>query len=299
MRRLLIALCGGVVLLVTVLAFSSGTANALDEHECLQCHSDPTLSKTNHAGQRIPLYIDEEVLNISAHRFIDCTTCHTSDPHADDTPLTKQSLAEKCGSCHEYQRKLHLTSIHGEQLAQGNQDVATCVDCHSLTGDAHGVIRVLEYDAPTYKKNISETCAQCHGNQELMEKYGILEKVYETYMRSFHGKAIQLGSYDLRKLNKATCVSCHGSHDIKSIADPDSPVAGVENLSETCESCHPGAGPELVSGFLGHKEVSPQQTPGVFYVEKFFIVLTSSVIALGAVVVVAAGIRWGINGWKG
>ncbi|MFC1935806.1 cytochrome c3 family protein [Chloroflexota bacterium] len=298
MRRSLLVLGAAVVALILMLAYTPNKADALDENQCLACHGDPTLGKVTEDGRRVPLYVVEETLNISAHRFIDCTTCHTSKPHEVATPLTKQSLAEKCGSCHQYQYKLHLESIHGEQLAQGNPDVATCVDCHSPTGNPHSVIRVLEYDAPTYKKNVAETCAQCHGNGELMEKYGILEKVYETYMRSFHGKAIQLGSYDLRKLNKATCVSCHGSHDIKNVSAPQSPVVGVENLARTCESCHPEAGVELASGFLGHKEVSPQYSSIVFYIEKFFVLLTSSVIALGGFVVSVAGIRWGISRWR-
>jgi len=66
---------------------------------------------------------------------------------------------------------------------------------------------VLEYNAPTYKKNIAQTCAKCHGNEELMASYGIVEKVYESYMRSFHGKAMQLGTYEITQLDKATCTN--------------------------------------------------------------------------------------------
>jgi len=99
--------------------------------------------------------------------------------------------------------------------------VATCVDCHSTEGNPHSVVRVLEYNAPTYTKNISQTCARCHDNQELMASYGIVEKVYESYMRSFHGKAMQLDT-ELVQLDKATCTNCHGVHDIKSVQDPTS-----------------------------------------------------------------------------
>ena len=120
------------------------------------------------------------------------------------------------------------------------------------------MIRVLEYDAPAYRKNTAQTCAKCHGDEDLMGRYGILEKVYESYMRSFHGKAIQLGSYEISQLDKATCTNCHGTHDIAKTDDPDSPVAGVENLAVTCEQCHEGAGVEFASGFLGHKDVSPR-----------------------------------------
>jgi hypothetical protein len=298
LKGLLLIPAIGLVLVIMISAYNLSKTYALDENQCLFCHGNPELTKVTPSGQKISLYVDEEALNSSAHRFIDCTICHTSQPHRVATPLTKLSLAEKCGTCHQYEYKLHLQSIHGEQLVQGNPDVATCADCHSPEGNPHSIVRVLEYDAPAYRKNIAQTCAKCHGNEELMARYGILEKVYETYMRSFHGKAMQLGTYEISQLDKATCINCHGTHDIKSINNPESPVAGVENLAKVCEQCHPGAGVEFASGFLGHKEVSPQTAPWVFYTEKFFIILTTSVITLGVFVVTIAGIRWGLNRWR-
>jgi hypothetical protein len=298
-RGLFIALFFGLVVTVVGVTLTATETYALDEQQCLSCHGDPLLTKPIPGGGEIPLFVDEKALDSSAHRFIDCFTCHSSEPHMVDTPLTKQSLAEKCGTCHEYQRKLHLESVHGEQLVQGNPDVATCVDCHSSHRNPHSVVRVLEYNAPAYKKNIAETCAKCHGNEELMENYGIVEKVYESYMRSFHGKAIQLGTYEISQLDKATCTNCHGTHDIQSTSEgTNSPVVGVENLVKTCEPCHPGAEVEFVSGFLGHKDVNAENAPAVFYTEKFFITLTISVVSFGILVVALGLVRWGLNKWK-
>ncbi len=271
---------------------------ALDENNCLSCHGNTGLNKTNEEGDVISLYVDEQKTNTAAHRYIDCTTCHTPEPHKVDTPLTKLSLAEKCGSCHQYENKLHLESIHGQQLVQGNPDVATCVDCHSNESNPHSVIRVLEYNAPAYKKNIAQTCASCHDDEELMASYGIMEKVYESYMRSFHGKAMQLGTYEVTQLDKATCTNCHGVHDIKSINDPDSPVAGLDNLAKTCEQCHPGAGLEFAAGFLGHQEASPQNIPVAHYTEIIFNILLITVISFGAVVVIMAIVRYSLNRWR-
>ncbi len=298
-RGLFLALLMGLVVIpVILLSYASTEAYALDEHQCRTCHGNPDLAKTTEGGRKISLYIKEETLNTSAHRFIDCTICHSSEPHKVATPLTKLSLAEKCGSCHQYEYKLHLESIHGQQLVQGNPDVATCVDCHSPVGNPHSIIRVLQYSSPTYKKNISQTCARCHGDEELMGKYGIVEKVYETYMRSFHGKAMQLGTYEISQLDKATCTNCHGVHDIKSVSDPTSPVAGLDNLAKTCEQCHHGAGVEFASGFLGHKEASPENIPAAYYTEKLFTILLATVVAFGALVVLMAIIRFTINRWR-
>ncbi len=298
MRRLFLFLAIGLVVVGLFLASISINTYALDENSCLSCHGDPDLTKTNAGGEKISLYVSEQAVNTAAHRYIDCTTCHTPEPHKVATPLTKLSLAEKCGSCHQYEYKLHLESIHGQQLVQGNPDVATCVDCHSPEGNPHSVIRVLEYNAPAYKKNIAETCAKCHSNEELMANYGILEKVYESYMRSFHGKAMQLGTYEITQLDKATCTNCHGIHDIKSASDPGSPVAGLDNLAKTCEQCHSGAGVEFASGFLGHKEASPQNIPVAHYTDILFTILLITVVAFGALVVLVAIVRFSINRWR-
>ncbi|MBI4188379.1 MAG: hypothetical protein HY529_04130 [Chloroflexi bacterium] len=298
LKRLMPFLAFGIVLTASILALNTTRVASLDENKCLTCHSNPDLSKTNAAGQRISLYVSEEALNKGAHRYTDCTTCHTTEPHKTDTPLTKLSLAQKCGSCHQYQYKLHLDSIHGQQLVQGNPDVATCVDCHSPTGNPHSVIRVLEYDAPTYKKNIAQTCGKCHGNEKLMASYGIVEKVYESYMRSFHGKAMQLGTYEITQLDKATCTNCHGTHDIKSASDPTSPVAGLDNLAQTCEQCHPGAGINFARGFLGHKEASPENIPVAYYVKIFYTVLLISIISVGGFLMLTATIRFAMNRWR-
>ena len=281
-----------------ILALQATSAYGLDENNCLACHGNPEMTKTTGEGIKVSLYVNQEAVNTAAHRFIDCTTCHTSKPHEVDTPLTKQSLAEKCGSCHKYEYKLHQESIHGQQLASGNQDVATCVDCHSSTGNPHSVIRVLEYNAPTYKKNSAQTCARCHSDEKLMANYGIVEKVYESYMRSFHGKAIQLGTYEITQLDKATCTNCHGVHDIKSASDPGSPVTGLDSLATTCEQCHAGAGLEFARGFLGHKEASPANIPVAHYAENFFTFFLISVLSFGAIVVILALTRFSANKWR-
>jgi hypothetical protein len=296
--RVLLFLLVGLVAVGAFLAIDSSGVLAQDENNCLSCHGDPEKTKVLGNGIQVSLYVDESGVVSGAHRYIDCTTCHTATPHAGESPLSKLSLAEKCGSCHQYQYKLHLESIHGRQLAVGNEDVATCVDCHSPTGNPHSVMRVLEPVAPAYKKNIARTCARCHNNTELMADYGIVERVYESYMRSFHGKAIQLSGPELNQLGQATCTNCHGVHDIKSSADPGSPVAGLENLTVTCEQCHAGAGVEFASGFLGHREASRDNIPAAHYAEILFSTLLITVVSFGVVVVVGAAVRFSTNRWK-
>jgi len=301
-HRLIILLGMGFVAVgLAVFLLDSPPALALDEAGCLACHGITSLSTTDSQGNKVSLYVSEEKVNTAAHRYISCITCHpdmATVPHTKEVGFTKLSQARQCGTCHAYQYRLHSLSIHGQSLLEGSPDAATCLDCHATDGNPHGVIRVLEYTAPTYKKNIAGTCAACHAQEELMADYGIVERVYESYMRSFHGKATQLGAYKESELEKATCTNCHGVHDIQSVQDPTSPVAGAENLAKTCESCHPGAGVEFALGFLGHKEASRDNIPAAMYAEIFFTALLVSVVAFGALIMLVATRKYFANRWK-
>ncbi len=223
---------------------------------------------------------------VYAHREIACVTCHQGDPHKAMTPVTKQSIADACGRCHIGERDEYVKSIHGQSLASGGKDAATCIDCHSTQGNPHSIARVLSPDSPVYGGAIAATCAKCHAKTEVMKQYGIPTDVYKTYLSTFHGKANILSPYEITQHPKATCISCHGYHDIKANSDPTSSVAPA-NLAKTCAGCHPGAGQQFAAGWMGHKEATPQQFPAVYFAERFFFVLTSSVLTFGFIFMVA------------
>ena len=92
------------------------------------------------------------------------------------------------------------------------------------------------------------------------------------------GAAIQL-------LDTATCVSCHGAHNITSVSDPNAPVAGMDNLLKTCQTCHPTAGPEFVSGFLGHKAINSKFLPQVYWGGKAFYIFSRAMLTSGLLIV--------------
>ena len=265
-----------------------------DKSNCLSCHGDPSLTgimqQERPDGTSIALYVDPNQLSFSVHRFNDCTTCHGSKPHDAVSPLTKLSLAEKCGSCHQYEYNQYINSVHGAPQSSGNSDPATCTDCHSATSNPHNIVRVLDPSASTYPSNVAKTCAKCHDDPKLMGKYGIMEKVYDSYMKSFHGKAMSLSgaSAALQRLNTATCVNCHGSHNISLVSDPKAPVAGMDNLLKTCQTCHPNAGPEFVKGFLGHKAANSDFLPQVYWGGKAFYIFSRVMLASGLLIVLTS-----------
>jgi hypothetical protein len=273
-----------------------------DQNHCLSCHGNPSLTnlltRKRPDGSSVLLYVDTKGSSNSVHRYKDCTSCHTSEPHNVQTPLTKLSLSEKCGTCHEYEYAQHKKSVHGVPLQQGNPDPATCTDCHSTTSNPHNVVRVLDPAASTYPKNIADTCAKCHNDPQLMDKYGIVEKVYASYMRSFHGKAIKLAPEDsaIQQLDTATCVSCHGAHNITAVTDPAAPVAGMDNLLDTCRTCHPDAGPEFVKGFVGHKALNSDFLPQVYWSGRSFYIFSRAMLGGGMLIAATSiglrGVPW-------
>ena len=96
-------------------------------------------------------------------------------------------------------------SVHG---AAG----LACVDCHA------DLARVIEFPHP--EKLAPANCATCH------------EAVVTQYRAGAHAQAIAGGSSQA-----ATCVSCHGMHDIKPASDRASRTHHL-NVAATCGACH-------------------------------------------------------------
>ena len=63
----------------------------LKNSDCLDCHADNTLTKTNAAGKEIGLFVDAANLAASAHQTNTCISCHAdlTDSHPDDERATK------------------------------------------------------------------------------------------------------------------------------------------------------------------------------------------------------------------
>ncbi|MCL4459295.1 MAG: hypothetical protein M1577_05230 [Chloroflexi bacterium] len=247
---------------------------------CRRCHTKPEFTHVALSTAPPPASVEEaQAQRVYAHRFIECTSCHSEDPHKQMAPVTKVSIAEACGRCHTFELALHRGSVHGQSLAAGGRDAASCVDCHSTENTPHSIARIMSPDSPAYRPSIAHTCAQCHAKTELMARYGVPTTVYSSYMATFHGKANVLSPYEITQHPKATCIDCHGYHDIKSVEAPDSPV-NKQNLASTCGRCHPGAGERFASGWLGHKEASPKEFPAVYFTERFFFFFTAAVLIL-------------------
>jgi hypothetical protein len=140
--------------------------------------------------------------------------------------------------------KCHLAE--GEELAQPVHDLrksihiekeVACDDCHGGDPYAEDADEAMSEDkgyrgVPSFEE-IPEFCARCHADPNRMKHYNLRTDQLAEYKTSQHGKLL----YEKGDKNVATCVSCHGNHDVKSKNDPQSPVFKT-NIAKTCSKCH-------------------------------------------------------------
>jgi formate dehydrogenase gamma subunit len=184
----------------------------LKNSDCLDCHGDNTLFKTNSAGKAISLFVDAAKLKLSAHATNACISCHAdiTTKHPDDN----QPVAPvNCGLCHARQTASYQSSVHGLAFKAGHDDAAACRDCH----DTHEIISDRSPTSPLYFSRQAETCGACH------------DKETRDWQASVHGKAVAAGSQDA-----PTCTGCHDEHKIRSLKS-----SSTMSISEdVCSRCH-------------------------------------------------------------
>jgi len=233
---------------------------ATDAATCLGCHGSMEGS----------VKVEQDKFLKSVHGGMnDCLMCHMvlkGEQHhglsAGKPDSTVQTLAAAisskskkdpiaqaaCVTCHPDAYASYQASVHGQNvIAKKSSDGPVCTNCH---GTAHYIQPKTSKDSAVNHFNIVKTCGACHEEKMLSEKYGFSAHVMERYKESFHGRKLRVG--DTRA---PTCVSCHGSHDIKSAKDVASPVAGPNKI-KTCAKCHAGATDKFVAA-ITHKPLHP------------------------------------------
>ncbi|WP_282753835.1 cytochrome c3 family protein [Desulfuromonas thiophila] len=249
-----------------------------DTQTCLECHEDVVtahdFAASVHGASDIGCQDCHVVADLDAHMegealppAVDCATCH--DSHSADhagsvhaqagvgcvechdgihrlaaTAGNKQSLVNTCSSCHEMDG--YAESVHGQAVAEGNADSASCGDCHGV----HGVQSLSMADAKTARQFGADVCIRCHGDEEMMERNGVYAHAVHTYLASYHGKSYRLGYPELT----ATCADCHESHAVFGQHDPRASIH-EDNRAATCGKCHEGS-TRLFSYFYSHGDHS-------------------------------------------
>ncbi|MCC6653125.1 MAG: cytochrome c3 family protein [Candidatus Eisenbacteria bacterium] len=200
---------------------------------CIECHKGTTLRHPTqlpavdcvgcHKGTA-------DSLSVGAHRRVGgkgasvdaaCRACHGG---VHKVAAKGRALCERC---HEKASKDYATSVHGLARLHGDADASTCRDCH---GHPHGVRSKDDPESMTGPFRITETCAKCHADRQLMAKRKItIPEAVQLFRNSAHGRS--------KKEGAARCNDCHESHDLKRANDPTSSIYRG-NIPATCGKCH-------------------------------------------------------------
>ena len=244
---------GALLLAASVGFLTTVKAQPLEDNAtCLACHGNAGFSAQSADGTSRPLHVASDRFEKSKHGPLPCVACHqdiTEIPHKEGVRRRVE-----CGNCHAEQAQQYLTSVHGEQRAQGNVSAATCRSCHT----AHGV---QSPKSESERVAIVDRCGNCH------------KENLKTYIDTYHGQVTTLG-YG----HTAKCFDCHSAHDIKRVSNPTSTVH-PNNRLQTCQKCHAGA----TAGFLTFKPHANthdfQRYPEMWIASKFMIALLVGVFA--------------------
>ncbi|MEW6720226.1 MAG: cytochrome b/b6 domain-containing protein [Thermodesulfobacteriota bacterium] len=239
-----------ILLAAFLLAFLAGSALALDNGQCNDCHGDSGIagwsaeeraSNVTPGGAKKPpaiagrfpgmsLHVDPEAYKNSVHGDLSCMDCHGD---IKELPHAASLKPVDCSGCHSeaaaaYAKSSHVVTFRRRAV----QNPPRCVDCHG----AHAVPKAAAASSPVNFRNVAATCARCHGDEEVAAERGIpIPGAARMYAKSVHNRAIVE-----KGLNKsASCIDCHGAHDMKDHRDPASPI-NKENLPATCGRCHFG-----------------------------------------------------------
>jgi len=212
---------------------------AQTQNTCLDCHSalDP------------PLQVTEErfAQDIHSQKGLTCASCHGGDSTSADLDamskaagfrgkIERKQIPELCGRCHsdaafmrQYNPSLrtdqlaqYKTSVHGRRLAQGDYEVAVCIDCHGV----HDLRPASDTRSKVNPLNVAETCSRCHSNADYMKGYNIPTDQFAKYATSVHHEAMTVRG----DRSAPTCTTCHGNHGA---APP-----GVGAVQNVCSTCH-------------------------------------------------------------
>jgi uncharacterized membrane protein YfcA len=250
------ALChGGHELRTGSAAFDAACLARLDQ-ACLACHpADQYLP----GPEGVPLPTG---LSASIHTrpgsgdscptaAMSCFSCHgthgvrpTDDP---GSQVHRDRIAETCGACHTEVLSAFTESAHGRCLARGSAYAPTCTNCHGV----HGIQSAGDEAAATSAARVVFTCAECHEDPAVIRGTDLHGGVVESYERTFHGLAYAHGVTDI-----ATCVSCHGAHDILPSSDPNARTH-TSRIETTCTSCHAQVDPSAIA-----QVTHPSEWPG-------------------------------------
>lgn len=147
-----------------------------------------------------------------------CLLCHDEPQFrwSEQTPAHQDAAIGRCQACHEQLQSIDTQFFYWHVFARNRPARSN--------------------------KTLTKNCAVCHSNSAIQDHFDMPDST-ASYLASFHGKAMQLGSQET-----AGCLDCHAgkSQNVHAMLAHDQIGAPTssEKLPTTCRSaaCHPTAG---------------------------------------------------------
>jgi len=256
---------------------------------CGECHARSELvEKYNipnvHPLERFSKSYHAKAMSEGKLQAATCNDCHGyhdikigTDPNS---TISHAKISITCGQCHEEIFGEYQRSIHWIALKRGQRESPACVDCHG----EHEILESSDPDSPVGKRMAAEeTCARCHSDEKMIQKYGLSEGKVSSFQDSYHGLAVMKGVE-----NAATCYDCHGVHAILDMSNPASSIH-PDNLKETCAVCHPNATDTFAQSYT-HQSVMMAERPIEWYIKIIYITLI--IVTIGGMLIHNGIIIW-------
>lgn len=205
-----------------------------DEHEenlqivnCADCHEDEQEEyiKSVH-------WLARDETDVETATCKNCHGYHDVLPSDEENSHTyKLNIEKSCGNCHEKLEVMQHLGLRGEspiskyhgsvhdKILHEDPDgnAPTCISCH----DYHKILRKTNPQCIFNKRNIPQTCGNCH------------EQIWGEYKQSIHWQAIERGHVE-----SPACNNCHGEHSIHSPQEEDAVTNRLNQSSQICNNCH-------------------------------------------------------------
>ena len=146
------------ILALLGIGFLSVTASAIENSECMRCHSDNTLKRSRSDGMRKELFLDDNKFKFSVHNVneINCNDCHFDIESLDFVGATPHAVSlnpMQCGDCHVDEADAYINSVHYKAREKGI--TIPCYACHGYHYVSH-----LEAESVFDRQN--GFCLKCH-----------------------------------------------------------------------------------------------------------------------------------------
>lgn len=196
------------------------------ELNCLKCHNGVEKKHLFHPQLA-------KAIRNKTKPDVTCKDCHGThnivSPKIENSKFNSSNLVKSCGECHKKIAEKFIESSHGKAFEKKVKGAPNCILCHQ-----NKIAKVsVDRDSLSLKVAQEKLCLSCHlNNPNVRAKTSPSTKFISSYDKSVHGIALQHGNTKV-----ASCIDCHGSHEMKKGSEQTSPV-NKKNIPNTCGKCH-------------------------------------------------------------